>query len=112
MWAIENPADRGDDTSPAHWKKFSDQAPLWLSTPIRELELATGARCRTFAQCALGGVAQKWTTLLHPAGWEQLAALGELGCPLTAPRSTLRSRTAATRKAEAGRGWRRRTHRR
>ena len=80
-WAIENPADRGDSASPAHWERFSDHAPLWLSTPIRELELATGARRRTFAQCALGGVAQKWTTLLHSAGWEQLTELDELGCP-------------------------------
>ena len=80
-WAIENPADRGDRASDAHWERYSDHAPLWLSTPMRELEKATGARRRTFAQCALGGRSQKWTTLLHSAGWAQLGAFDALGCP-------------------------------
>ena len=33
-WAIENPADRGDESSPAYWRIHRDHAPLWLHQHI------------------------------------------------------------------------------
>jgi hypothetical protein len=62
-WAIENPADRGVRSSPAWWAAHADHAPLWAMPCMWRLMAATGACELTFAQCAFGAAAQKWTTV-------------------------------------------------
>lgn len=69
-WAVENPADRGDEASDAYWEKFLDHAPLWLQrdyVAIRE-ELRPGEF--TFPQCAFGAEVQKYTTIWCDAAME------------------------------------------
>ena len=65
-WAIENPADRGDASSPAYWKLYHDHAPLWLHHHISSALSDSHAVMRTFAQCAFDSPFQKWTTVAHP----------------------------------------------
>ena len=65
-WAIENPADRGDASSPAYWKLYHDHAPLWLHHHISSALCDSHAVMRTFAQCAFDSPFQKWTTVAHP----------------------------------------------
>ena len=77
LWAVENPADRGDANSHAHWKRFADHAPLWKQPCVEALVAETGARTRTFAYCAFAAPYQKWTSVAHAAEWEELAALDE-----------------------------------
>ena len=78
---LENPSDRGDRDSPAWWARYADHAPLWLQPSIQEAAAQTGARPRTFAQCAFGAPWQKWTTILHSVGMDPfLAALDTHGC--------------------------------
>ena len=72
--AVENPADRGADDSPAAWASMADRGSLWLMTSIDEALAASQAQLVTFGQCArvrghggelecLGSKAQKWTTI-------------------------------------------------
>ena len=72
--AVENPADRGADDSPAAWASMADRGSLWLMTSIDEALAASQAQLVTFGQCArvrghggelecLGSRAQKWTTI-------------------------------------------------
>ena len=65
-WALENPADRGDPSSPAHWKLHQDHAPLWMHEHIASAISETQAVLRTFAQCAFDSPFQKWTSIAHP----------------------------------------------
>eukprot|EP00965_Chrysotila_dentata_P055171 1830830-Pleurochrysis_carterae.AAC.1 len=44
---------------------MADHAPLWLLPDVREALTAAGADAVTFAQCALGARARKYTTLAH-----------------------------------------------
>ena len=81
-WALENPADRGDTSSVAHWEAFADHFPLWRQPPIAAALDAAGARRYTFAFCALGAREQKWTTVAASAAFAKaLTFLGEAGCP-------------------------------
>eukprot|EP00965_Chrysotila_dentata_P104223 3441792-Pleurochrysis_carterae.AAC.1 len=64
-WALENPADCGDAAGPAWWPRMADHAPIWLLPRVREALKTTGAGLVTFAQCALGARARKYTTLAH-----------------------------------------------
>ena len=48
-WALENPADRGDDTSPAHWEQHADHGSLWMVDPIRNAIARANATSYTFA---------------------------------------------------------------
>ena len=65
-WAIENPADRGDASSPAYWKLHRDHAPLWLHQHVSTALSDAHAVLRTFAQCSFDSPFQKWTTVAHP----------------------------------------------
>ena len=80
LWAVENPADRGDESSPAHWERFADHAPLWKQPCVEALVAETGARVRTFAYCAFAAPYQKWTSIAHAEEWSELAALDERLC--------------------------------
>ena len=66
LWAIENPADRGIRDSPAFWPRFSGCGSIWRVPGMADLASSTGATFFTFAQCACGAPAQKYTTLLAP----------------------------------------------
>ena len=60
-WAIENPADRGEEGSVAYWEKYADHCPLWLQPCIRDSLAAAGAVRFIFAMCAFGAAWQKYT---------------------------------------------------
>ena len=82
-WALENPADRGDDTSPAHWEQHADHGSLWMVDPIRNAIARANATSYTFAQCATacGGKAQKWTTIAASGALAlELVQLRACGC--------------------------------
>ena len=59
--AIENPARRGDEHSPAYWRRYRDHGSLWHMRVIAAL----GLQERVFAQCAFGAPWQKWTCVAH-----------------------------------------------
>ena len=80
-WAIENPADRGDETSLAWWDRYPDHAPIWLSPPVRDAIAAGGGVTRTFAQCSFAAPVQKWTSIAHsPCLSADLAPLDDMPC--------------------------------
>ena len=80
-WALENPADRGDESSPAWWPQYADHAPIWLNEHIAAALRATGATKRTFAQCSFGALTQKYTTIAHSEDLrEAMAPLGDMRC--------------------------------
>ena len=80
-WAIENPADRGDASSPARWEKHADHAPLWLMPAVRDAIASAHGIMRTFAQCAFAAKVQKWTTIAHSRGLSaEMAPLAERVC--------------------------------
>eukprot|EP00965_Chrysotila_dentata_P059204 1965035-Pleurochrysis_carterae.AAC.1 len=62
VWAVENPADCGDPGEAAWWPKFASHATLWAFPAIREALQRARAGSVTFAQCALGAAARKFTT--------------------------------------------------
>lgn len=62
-YAVEQPADRGDDKSDAYWPDMADCANMYLTPQMRLLHDATQPSARTFPQCALGSPAQKYTTI-------------------------------------------------
>jgi hypothetical protein len=66
-FAIENPADRGDPSDQLLFQ-FAEHGPIWLDPNMIELREACGLETSTFAQCMLGGAAQKYTTLAYTAG--------------------------------------------
>lgn len=66
-WAIENPADRGDPTSEAHWPQMANHAPLWVQPEIVQLRADTHAATVTFPQCFFEAEWQKYTTIMHSA---------------------------------------------
>lgn len=81
-YVIENPADRGDDSSSLFSDEFREHAPLWLMPSVQDLVQDSDAHVWvTFPQCALGSEFQKWTTLLAdgPAA-ESLQSLSRLRC--------------------------------
>ena len=81
-WALENPADRGDRTSPAWWPPFANHAPIWISPAIRCAVRDAGGVMRTFAQCAFGAAVQKWTSIAHsPSLSTDLVGLDAHSCP-------------------------------
>ena len=80
-WALENPADRGDPSSPAHWKIHQDHAPLWMHEHIASAISETQAILRTFAQCAFDSPFQKWTSIAHPPSISpELGFLDQCSC--------------------------------
>eukprot|EP00965_Chrysotila_dentata_P101589 3354198-Pleurochrysis_carterae.AAC.1 len=62
---VENPADCGDKGGPAWWPRFDDHAPLWLFSRIHAALEETHAHRVTFAQCALGAPARKFTAVAY-----------------------------------------------
>ena len=81
--AAENPADRGEEASPAFWAEHSNHGSLWRSSSWAPALEATGATCFTFAQCAFHSPSQKWTTIAAAGGMPHaLAGLGSgrFGC--------------------------------
>eukprot|EP00965_Chrysotila_dentata_P092944 3068854-Pleurochrysis_carterae.AAC.1 len=60
---------------------MADHSPLWLLPRIREALATSGAEKVTFAQCALGARARKYTTVAHAAALGPLlGALREAQC--------------------------------
>ena len=80
LWAIENPADRGLRESPAFWLGREDHAPLWVQQYMVQLADRTAAESRTFAYCAFGAQHQKYTTIMHSEGWDEMGALDDRQC--------------------------------
>ena len=79
---MENPMSRSDPALAARARLMLQprHAPLWLMEELLAFEAATGARRVHFPQCALGGPAQKWTTLSTSPGLTQLLSLEGLSC--------------------------------
>ena len=104
LWAIENPADRGLRGSPAFWEGREDHAPLWIQRCVLQLAEQSAAASRTFAYCAFGAPHQKYTTIMHAAGWDELGALDSRQCEhgLEQHAELLRGRTD-TGESRAGR---------
>ena len=61
--AMENPAPRDDETSPAYWPAFADRGSIWHVQCVREALAAARARTFLFSQCAFGADTQKYTVL-------------------------------------------------
>ena len=63
-FVFEHPPDRGSTGSRLYRRRYMHHAPIWLVPEMLTLRLEFGADTIDFAQCALGGSFQKWTTLL------------------------------------------------
>lgn len=68
-WGIENPADRGDKDSPAHWGAHQHQGTLWdilwmhgIKQKRQDIENIR-AHKHTFRMCTFGAVHQEYTTI-------------------------------------------------
>jgi len=80
---LENPADRGVDTSPAYWVEHAEHGSLWRMPCVARALGAYRASFVTFAQCSFAAPAQKWTTIALAGGLDApLAGLGtaRYGC--------------------------------
>ena len=62
-FAVEQPADRGDDQSIAYWEAQADHGCAWQLEEWRAVLARFQARSFTFAACAFGAPWQKWTTV-------------------------------------------------
>ena len=60
---IENPAWRGDVTSPAFWARYAEHGSLWCLEGVKQLKLTLA----TTAMCRWGAPHQKWTTFGYNA---------------------------------------------
>ena len=81
LWACENPADRSLRGSPAFWARFASCGSMWRVPCVSALASHSAAKAFTFAQCACGAPAQKYTTLLaHPAMDSTFAPFRRLRC--------------------------------
>lgn len=93
-WAVENPADRGDPSSPAFWEQRRDHAPLWMHGDVAAALDAAGGACKTFAQCAFGSPCARRGPE-PPASHPSTHPAGRLGPPLSQlallPRADFRS---------------------
>ena len=80
-FVIENPPTRSDEASQLYRYVWRSHASLWMHSEVLPLVAERWTRTVTFPQCALGGVFQKWTTLLYTCDLEPfLRPLGELTC--------------------------------
>jgi hypothetical protein len=72
-WTIENPADRGEQLSPAFWARMRDHGSLWRFSATVQLAASADTRRATFAQCSVpdGAAVQKYTTLMYSACMEE-----------------------------------------
>ena len=82
VYIIENPIDRSDAALSqslrlGHWPRH---ASLWQMDELLALHAVTGGHIVHFPQCALGGDAQKWTTLIYSPALADLDRLGKLRC--------------------------------
>ena len=81
QFILENPADRG---VPADRDLFIDEShgPIWRVPEVLGLKRATSASVCTFPMCAFGSPWQKFTTLMHSAGFDSwLTPLAGIRCP-------------------------------
>ena len=74
---LENPSDRSDRDSFAYWARFADHGAIWRTSTLAPILRRFGARIYTFAQCSLGALAQKWTSIA--CGGALIATLAHLG---------------------------------
>ena len=74
---LENPSDRSDRSSFAFWARFADHGAIWRTSSLAPVLRRFGARIVTFAQCSLGSLAQKWTSIA--CGGALIASLAHLG---------------------------------
>eukprot|EP00965_Chrysotila_dentata_P001855 61268-Pleurochrysis_carterae.AAC.1 len=75
-WAVENPADCGDPRGRALWPQLATHAPIWVLPAVAGALARADAGRLTFAQCALGARAGKYTTVGYVSELE--GAWGEL----------------------------------
>ena len=82
VFVIENPVDRNGPIAEELGLCFlmPEHVSLWQLEEMRALQGITGGVLVHFPQCALGGRAQKWTTLMYSPALRGLAALGALRC--------------------------------
>jgi hypothetical protein len=82
VFIVENPVDRNGPIAEELGLSFQmpEHVSLWQLAEMRELQSLTGGELVHFPQCALGGRAQKWTTLMYSPAVRGLAALGALRC--------------------------------
>ena len=82
-WALENPADRGDEEQPCLFQ-YKDHGPIFKMPSILALQTEARARIVTFAQCRFGGedaTRQKYTQIMHTSGFDfSLGLLDGLLC--------------------------------
>ena len=64
LWLCENPSFRGEKGSPAFWEDHLHHGALWCLDVFKDLANSAGVDQLVFAQCELGAVWQKYTTLL------------------------------------------------
>ena len=104
--ALENSAKRGDEASPAYWPEMADRGSIWdvlaVATALRD----AGAKGATFAMCAFGCAAQKWTTIMGTGALgSELRELARFVCPHGERKHAERARGYDA----AGESWSRRT---
>ena len=81
LWALENPADAGERGRDGYWEAHADRAFIWQQPAITAALQGAGAKRRTFAFCAFGARARKWTTVAYARAWdEEMRELGDRRC--------------------------------
>ena len=81
-YVIENPIDYGDVelTRRLRVRAMPAHASLWQLDELIALRRCTEGRMVHFPQCALGAVAQKWTSFLYSPALSDLGSLAEMRC--------------------------------
>ena len=103
-WMVENPSWRGDESSPAYWEEFADHGALWKLPSYVALAALVSTSEVTFAQCELGTLWQKYTTLLGSCDLiRRMPALDGLRCRHSSHAETARGRrpSGSSRSAES-----------
>ena len=66
-WGVENPADRGDENSPAHWEAYAHHGTLWDFLKKQGISQRNDGQIKayehTIPMCAFGTAHQKYTTI-------------------------------------------------
>ena len=80
-WFIEQPADRGDEASDAHWEGLMDPPHMFKMPFFKVLQDVVQPTVVTFPQCALGAAVQKYTSIMgSKSTHDLLQVFNELRC--------------------------------